>query len=478
MHSDFRRIISVFALALFILGVGIFAYLGIYNRYWADDWCYNADLHELGFVGTLNGYTYITTYASNRFALTFFSGIFYALGVLGVQLMTPLNILILCISLYWVAINVSRITNLSWEKSSLAIFSLITIYYSLNLAPHLYQSVYWRSGSLPYFEPLVLGVLLFALITYQATLDKPSPLLMVLSAVISFLAGGFSEAACATLVTALILFIVLTLVVRNQTWTRHSLLVAGIALLFALFAMALLILSPTSAHRVELYGETAGLLELPVLILRFSFDFIKYSLLDLPLPHAAMIATAALLGYLLHRSENQMWNARQLALISLVILMVTFLLIAASYAPSAYIERVPPHPRTRIIPRFALTIAILLISWLIGAYIRGMDRARRLYVLAVFLFAIGALYSIRSIWITGQKISLYADRAQMWDQRAKGIQEQIDSGLKNITIEPIDGAPVGGIRDFETKGQGKPGYWINKCAARYYEVEAIDVGDQ
>jgi hypothetical protein len=34
---------------------------------------------------------------------------------------------------------------------------------------------------------------------------------------------------------------------------------------------------------------------------------------------------------------------------------------------------------------------------------------------------------------------------------------------------------VGGIRDFEVKGQGKPGYWINKCAARFYEVEAIDV---
>jgi hypothetical protein len=250
-----------------------------------------------------------------------------------------------------------------------------------------------------------------------------------------------------------------------------------IALLFVLGAMALLILSPTSAHRLGLYGQTAGLLELPVLILKFSLDFIKFSFLDLPLPHAAMIATAALLGYILHTSENQTWNARQLLFITLIVMVITFLLIAASYAPSAYIERVPPHPRTRIIPRFALTIAILLISWLIGAYIRGIDRARRLYVLAVFLFAISALYSVRSIWITGQKISLYAERAQMWDQRAAHIQEQIDVGLKNITVNAIDGAPVGGIRDFETKGQGKPGYWINKCAARYYGVDAIDVGE-
>ena len=55
MPAHFKRVIPIFALILFLAGVALFAYLGIYNRYWADDWCYNADLHDLGFINTVKG---------------------------------------------------------------------------------------------------------------------------------------------------------------------------------------------------------------------------------------------------------------------------------------------------------------------------------------------------------------------------------------------------------------------------------------
>ena len=99
-------------LVLFLIGLGLFSYLGIYNRYWADDWCYNADFRELGFIGTLKGYTYITTYASNRYSLTFFSGVLYFLGILGVQIMTPLNILFLFTALFWTLVNIKKIPSI------------------------------------------------------------------------------------------------------------------------------------------------------------------------------------------------------------------------------------------------------------------------------------------------------------------------------------------------------------------------------
>src|SRR5512132_4418584 len=88
MQETSKRVVTILGLILFLSGLGLFAYLGFYNRYWADDWCYNADLKQLGFWGTIKGYTYITTYASNRYSLTLFSGLFYALGLLGVQIMT------------------------------------------------------------------------------------------------------------------------------------------------------------------------------------------------------------------------------------------------------------------------------------------------------------------------------------------------------------------------------------------------------
>jgi hypothetical protein len=474
-NNNAKKAIVIFAVILFGAGLAMFAYLGIYNRYWADDWCYNADFKELGFIGTVKGYTYITTYASNRYSLTLFSGIFYSLGIVGVQIMTPLNILLLFIGLYWTLRNLRRIANVPLPMVALALGALITIYYSIYLAPLPYQSLYWRSGSLPYFEPMVTGIFTLALITYQGTLAKPSLWLAVAIALASFLTGGFSEAACATLLTSLILFLAIILFFRKEIWARRSLSPVIVALLAVLLSMVLLMFSPTSAHRLELYGQPASFTELPFLILKFSSDFVKFSFIDRPLPQLAVATTSLFAGYLLYVPEKRPWSTKHIVMIVLMILAFAFLLIAASYAPSAYIERTPPHPRTRIIPTFVLTLAVVLVAWILGSLARRLDHSHRYYLLAVLLFFFTSLYTARTIWIASHNISLYSERARTWDQRALQIESGKRRGLVQINVTAIDGSPVGGIRDFDVKGQGKPGYWINKCAARYYGVEAIDV---
>jgi len=473
--ADPKKAISIFAFILFLTGVFLFAYLGIYNRYWADDWCYNADLHDLGFINTLKGYSYITTYAANRYSLTLFSGLLYYLGVFGVQIMSPLNIVLLAVGLYLCFLNIKKITSTSIPNSSLAIFTLLTTYYSIYLAPHLYQSLYWRSGSLPYFEPIVIGIFVFVLITHQSVREKPAVGLMIITALLSFLAGGFSEAACAALTTSLACYVGTAWFFRKQKWAKQSLPIAILVLVFALLSMVVLISSPTTASRVALYGQTASLTELPSLILKMSYNFIKYSFLDLPLPHLAIIATSFLLGYLLYSQHGQSRQTRTILIIILFVALTAFLVIASSFAPSAYIERVPPHPRTRIIPRFALTLALVLMSGMLGVLTRQFDQSKRFYSVATILFILVAIYSIRSIFIAGQYIAIYSERAGLWDEREKQIETAIANGEDTLTVTAIDGFPVGGIRDFDAKGQGKPGYWINICAARFYDVQEINI---
>ncbi len=97
MSLNFKKNALVVGLALFLAGLGLFAYLGYYNRYWADDWCYNADFKNLGFLETLGGYAYNVTYTPSRYSVTIFAGLIQAFGTLGMQLMTPLTII------FWVA---------------------------------------------------------------------------------------------------------------------------------------------------------------------------------------------------------------------------------------------------------------------------------------------------------------------------------------------------------------------------------------
>ena len=56
------------------------------------------------------------------------------------------------------------------------------------------------------------------------------------------------------------------------------------------------------------------------------------------------------------------------------------------------------------------------------------------------------------------------------------MRSRIEAALQNdaprVTVEAIDGLPIGGIRDFDPPG--KTGYWITRCAGEYYGIK-LDV---
>lgn len=470
MQAAPKRIVMIFGVALFLAGLGLFAYLGYYNRYWADDWCYNADLKQLGFWGTIKGYTYITTYASNRYSLTLFSGLFYALGLFGVQVMTLLVIVSWSLGLFLILLNVQALLPYKFSRLQLGLITAAMVYYSIYLTPHLYQSMYWRSGLLPYTAAIALGIWTFVLIAYQTSHPTLSVTKVIAAAVITFLAGGFSEAGGATLAAVLAAYVVVAFWFRKRDWAKNSLPLAGVALVASILAIIFLIAAPTNAYRVGLYGKPTSLLAFAGRVLYFTFDFIRFSFLDTPLPQLAFLAMMFLSGFIFFQQAAKI-ETRQLLGLLLLIAVVTFLFVAATYAPSAYIEKAPPAPRTRVLSRFILTFGSGIGALFAGYYVRQFFGARWLEVAAIVLLLGTYAYSGRSILISAQKISLYSERAAAWDERDALILQSKADGIMEVNVRGIDGLSVGGIRDFkEKKGVG---FWINQCAARYYGVDNI-----
>src|SRR5215216_1436193 len=273
MPAATKRIMTFLGLVLFLAGLGLFAYLGFFNRYWADDWCYNADLKQLGFWGTMQGYTYITTYASNRFSLTLFSSLFYLFGIFGVQIMTLLVIALWSLGLFFILRNSQALTSYSFSHFQLGLITAVIVYYSIYLTPHLYQSMFWRSGLLPYTAMIVLSVWTFALITSQAARTTLSTGRIVVTALVTFFAGGFSEAGGATLTALLAAYVGLCLLFRKKEWAKNSLSIAVIALIASILAILVLVAAPTNAYRVGLYGKPSDLLEFPGRLLYFAYGF-------------------------------------------------------------------------------------------------------------------------------------------------------------------------------------------------------------
>lgn len=467
MSSNSKKIALILGLVLSLAGVGLFAYLGYYNRTWADDWCYNADFRNLGFLETVRGYVYNVTYTPSRYSVTIFAGLLQAFKTLGLQLMTPLTIIFWVAGLAYLFYNFAYLAGYRLSKWLAILASATIVYFSVYLSPQIYQSLYWRTGMLTYTTPLVFLPWIFVFITEQSKHEKPSPIWMALILVLALLGGGFSEASCTVLVSTLGLYTLIAGIGSRQKlpWAERTFVPALVALVGALLAMALLVFAPTTQIRRERYGAPAGLVELIVLLYQFTYAFFVLSIKDYQ--NVIIIAMSIFSGFLFFPSVKTDNPLKILSLAALVGLLAIFL-VAASLAPSAYVERGLPADRTIIIPRFIAVFGFVVAGWLSGLALREMYTAKWLETLAVLLLLASYAFPLYSLKVTAEKIPIYAQRAQAWDEREATIQAAIASGDERVDVFAIDGLPVGGIRDFDPPG--KTGFWITRCAMDYYDI--------
>lgn len=465
----FKRIILFIGLAVLVGGLGLFTFLSYYNRYWADDWCYNADLRNKGFLETLRGYFYDTTYTPSRYSVTIFAGLLQIFGVLGVQWMTPLTILLWAAGLIFLFRNIARLTGLQVDSALIAFISALIVYFSIYLTPHLYQSLYWRTGLLTYITPLVLTTWLFVLITRQGLVEKPSIWETALAGVLALLAGGSSEAGTTVLISALGMYVLFAGVgaYRKQTWARKTLPIALVSLVFAIVALGLLVFSPSTLIRKARYGTPTPLAELPKLLFNYTYAFFVLAVKDGY--HILVALLSALVGFVYPITGGRSYKFSKYILLDVIVVIASVILVAASLTPSIYIERGLPAPRTIIIPSFIAVFGFAIGGWVAGSALREIYKAQWVQVSATLLLLVSFAFPIFSLVKLSSLVPVYSQRTQAWDVREALIQKGLSDNSERITVEAIDGLPVGGIRDFDPKE--KKGYWITQCAAEYYGIK-------
>ena len=466
----FKRVVLFTGLAVLMGGLLLFTSLSYFNRHWADDWCYNADFRSKGFIETVRGYAYDTTYTPSRYSVTIFAGLLQAFGVPGTQWMTPLTIWFWAVGLIWLFWNVARLAGFRPAAPLIAFFAALIIYFSIYLTPHLYQSLYWRTGHLTYTTPLVLMTWVFVLITRQGLLAKPSTWETVLAGVFSVLAGGCSEAAATVLVSSLALYVGIAVIYRKQPWAQKTLWIAFISLFFAIVAICLLIFSPTTQIRRERYGAPTPLAELPRLIFNYTYAFFVLSVKDYH--HILIAVISSLMGFIYPVTGERSFKFDRYVLLGVIVVVITVFLVAASLTPSIYVEKGLPAPRTMIIPRFIAAFGFALGGWAAGSALWEIAKSATLQAVMTMLLLASFAFPIYTMVKAADWVAIYAQRTQAWDVREGVIQNALQEGSPRVTVESIDGLPVGGIRDFDPPG--KTGYWITRCAGEYYGIK-LDV---
>lgn len=351
---------------VFLLPLLVVAYSGTLARYVADDFCTATVVLDHGYLGAL-GYWYVSW--SGRFAFFLFVDVVNLAGEWTVPL-TPVFLL-----LAWGAVSaltIRRLTNraASWTWSAVLAIALVSA--TVALAPSLWQSVYWQTGSLTYLLPLILLTAFVAVALHIRSMEPTSwgkRLWQLLGAALVALSVGCSETSMA-LVDAALIFAAAVLYVRYRRGHRDNLLATLVAALVAAAIASLIVsLAPgnhvrggmLSAFRPELWDGALLSLAYPLVVLAemLLFRAPGYVLL--------VYAVAFVAG---HASGTAAPKGSKT--LQLLIWVGGYLCMAAAGAPSFFVVGGRPPARAEI-----ETVTAVIVVILASGYLAGLRQERR-----------------------------------------------------------------------------------------------------
>ena len=476
---DWKKVDRLFnwtiTLGLIILIITLFSYalLGIFSRFLADDYCFSDWIKNKGMLG---GLVYFYNYISNRFGAFLLVAISEIFGELSLRFLPAAMILILVAALSWNAYWLSRQVKMPFSWKFAFLFAALAIFFVLFEAPNLFQSLYWLSGMVSYFAPMVVFFIITGILLWKLQIkgDKKGLWVWVLLvAVLSFFSGGMSETYAAFQTTSWGLLCLGDIMWKRKVSLSNLEILLIAAFSGSLLAMGVMVMAPGNQLRLEALPQAANILIVFQLSFRYALDFIVYSLRGLPIPILISFLASALLTYHLSAKNIELIKNKNSWVLIIVFPLIAYLLIASVCAPTVYGMVAYPEPRALIIARFIMTLSTILLGGLIGILShRIMDRIINICFVSVIILGLLWIYPLRSAFQVWQLIPPALSRAEVWDTRREEIIHQINTGASLVEIPQMDS--VHGVSDLTDN----PQFWVNKCAASYYGAKLIKAVDE
>ena len=471
-EEQFLRLALLIGVISTLIPLVLYAYLGIFSRYGSDDYCLSAFYLQKNLFNAMIE-RYMT--ATSRYTNIIFIGLADKLfGWYNVAILPALMLALFIGGLYLLLREIVEMLALSWGRLMVLFLSLFVVYFSFTQAPNLYETLYWRAGMTSHLAPLMFLPFFGAFLLRQVRRvqeDKHTPSLWIQAAcfIIPLVIGGLSEPPTALMIT--VLFLAIPAAWRwSAVGARRSVLTLLVcSLLGALSALIIMALAPANAIRTQ--TATPGLVELVSRIMYYPSYFILDTLRSFPAPTLVSIVLPMLLFYVKYTgvSQNLSREARnRLGILMIVLLLLTYLFIAAGFAPSAYGQSYPV-PRARFIGRVLMTMALITEGTLLGilvSQIRINLQPIALHGFATFALVILMIYPLRTTGRTFAEIPVYQERAAAWDARESEIKALKAKGETDLVVRFLSEERMQDLGDH-------PGFRLNRCAAALYGVNSI-----
>jgi len=476
----FLGLVLVISTATLSAALLVYAYLGTFSRYYADDYCLSSMFFSNGLPKTV-AILYQTW--SNRYAGMILLSLSEVFGRLAIRFWLIFTLVLWVPTLAWALLQTSRLLRLNFSKWMVLVLAEVLIFFTVMESPNLFQTLLWRIGLITYTLPLVFLALLVGLILNGVLKARDGnqtwlnlSLGLIGCAGVAFFAGGLSE-TYVTMQTGLLgLALFCALLGARGKIRRAWLSWVGASFIGSLVAMSIVILAPGNVVRQANMPPPPGVLELIYPSAVNAFLFMYVSLHDYSFQTVLLFLLAILLAYVLVTSNTVPIKPRPAGLVWALLLtpLIGYLLIITICAPSVYAESSSPEARVLIEARFIMVLLLCMEGLIIGISLGQLHTLsheappvllRALVVLVTIAILLYPLHDARKLYA---QVSDYRARTTAWDARDAQILADKAQGLDNIQVEEFDS--ISGISELSPEAN----FWVNGCAAKFYGVQTIE----
>ncbi len=469
-EQTFQRAALWFATIIVAISLAMFAYLGTFTRFLADDYCETALVQSGPIIPALvDRYKTI----SDRYSNLLFEALSEFVFPRNVQAVPVVMLILWTAGMIWLVHEARQLAGLGWPLAVDAFLGCLLAFFPILEAPNRFQTIYWRSGMATHFAPLVYLIAFSALLLLlirRMEGKRPAAWLGILCLTIAFFGGGFSEPPDAILVVASVLALIAVWFWDKGPRRAAALHLLGWALAGGLLALAVMKFSPANSLRLGTPPPTLGMFISRTAI--YPVQFMGDSVHILPLPTLASILIPAVLFYSLFACAPLLPAERQrrMAWIMAAMLVLMYGLVAASFAPSIYGQGYPVE-RARFAGRLVMTTTAIAEGAFLGVLAAQWRpvHAQALYVnIACFALVLMAIYPLRAAGNILHENLAYARRwSSAWDTRQAEVYAQKAKGVQEIVVAQLPGFE--GVKELDTRAK----FWVNRCAATFYGVRSI-----
>ena len=457
--------------------VGLYAFVGIYSRYLADDYCEAMRVSDASSPLEATIQRYMTPgwpRETMRYSNILFVGISELFGRYSMQVSIPLLILLWSVGVTWLLHEIFLFLKLKISLTEELFLSSLFVFISFLMSSNLFQVIYWRSSAMTHFAPLVFGSFFCAFLLNVFRQDEKKSIsiwVYIGSYFISFLLAGFSEPPVTVAITVCTFLMIYFFFWDSSKNKNRRLILLTVTLAGVISGLAAMFLSPAVSDYQR--GEPVDIVAVLLNSFLYSFQFIVDLLKSFPLPLAVCLLLPALFFFVYSptlQENTSPLNSRKLWSGILILFIVVWILIAASFSPSVYGQGYPAG-RARFLGSSMFVAFIIFLGASLGMIFFNSLKLLSLPLqkIAMFLFVlIGVVYPLRrDVGIYSSDLPESQKQAMYWDLRYAQIQRKISQGETDLQIPAFSG--IHGIKELDLRTN----FVYNVCAAKLYGANSI-----